>query len=214
MNHGSHRRWRFPLPPSLAGCNWGEPCVPLTQASWSGPILTRRKCLFASRRGQPGAGRWLSRGPSCPPDPHSTLRQAPKPPRAAGFRVALFFHLLRSPEAWELWGDSRRKPPPPSELQALPQEDAVATLRPTPGVAHVGDSPRELVSSLQGHRGDAGCGPGSSFSNPASPSWLLPEEPARSRPRRAFPAPPRLQGGSGALPALPGTFRWEEAPPG
>ena len=121
--------------------------------------------------------------------PHS--ERLPNQPGLQVF-VLLFFHLLRFHEAWELWGNLRTMPPPASGLPALPQDGTVVSVRLTPACS------LRAGLSFQGHCREAGPGAGRGFS-PASPSWLLPEEPAC---RRAFPAPlpPRWVRGPHSLP--------------
>lgn len=102
---------------------------------------------------------------------------------------ALFFHLLQFHEAWELQGSLRRRPPPTSELPALPQMAPRCPSAQPRGWPMHGDVPLELVSSFQGHCKEAGCGLGVALP-PASPSWLLPEEPEGVEESRPSPSAP------------------------
>lgn len=86
----------------------------------------------------------------------------------------LFFHLLQFHDAWELRGSLRGRPPPTSELPAVPQDGAEVSTHPTPGLgtSRASWSPlsRDIVGRLDVVLGVA--------FPPASPSWLLPEAPA------------------------------------
>lgn len=121
-------------------------------------------------------------GGGCPGDQCAHQTHTPhleKLPNHPGLQVfsLLFFHLLRFHEAWELWGNLRT-PPPTSELLALPQDGAVVSIRPTLGVAHARGTSHASWSPLSRDIiGRLDLALGGAFP-PASPSRLLPEEPA------------------------------------
>lgn len=145
LNRSKNREGKAPPPkPSLAGWNWREPAgpgspVPLTQASLAGRRHSDQKesallLAFGDITVLGGGCPWTT----SPPDPPSTLGEAPKPPWASGL-VLVFSLLLWSHEACEL-GQLKRTP---ANLRAAgcPGDGTVVSIRPDPGATRAWGSP-------------------------------------------------------------------------